>query len=142
MSSPVAHPAPHRDRVSLWALAFALVGAPCAWAIQFTAGFALGSIACFPGGSPLEAPEWTGLRPLLWSIEAGAVAIGIAALAVAWRAWRRTQGEVLGSAHTLLEVGEGRTRFLALCGLLASGIFLIALVFNGQALLLVRTCTG
>ena len=90
----------------------------------------------------MHAPIWYALHPMLWSIDMIAIAIGIAAGLVAWRNWHRTRGEAAGSAHTMIEACEGRTRFLALCGLLASGGFVLALGFATIGLLVVPVCAG
>jgi len=90
----------------------------------------------------VHAPIWPALRPLLWGIDVVAIAIGIAAGLVAWRTWQRTQQEAGAGAHTLIDAGEGRTRFLALCGVLASAGFLLALVFASVGLIVVPACAG
>lgn len=90
----------------------------------------------------MHAPIWPALRPLLWGIDVVAIAIGIAAGLVAWRSWHRTRQEAQGGAHTLIDAGEGRTRFLALCGMLASGGFLLALAFASLGLSMVPACAG
>jgi hypothetical protein len=40
----------------------------------------------------------------------------------------------------VLEVGEGRTRFMAYGGLLLSGLFLIAVLFSGISLVVLPHC--
>ncbi|MDQ2802823.1 MAG: hypothetical protein M3Y41_09110, partial [Pseudomonadota bacterium] len=62
--------------------------------------------------------------------------------AVAWRIWRETRGERPGKTASLLEVGEGRTRFLALVGILMGLGFAIAIVFDTVVLLVVPLCAG
>lgn len=65
------------------------------------------------------------------------VVAGLATL-VANRSWTRTPGEmpVAGS----LEHGKGRVRFLALCGLILSRIFVFSMVVNTIALFLQPAC--
>jgi hypothetical protein len=137
-----SHPAPHRGRVGLVGAAFGLLAAPAAWVLHLLVSYALSSFACFPKGEAVHAPIWPALRPLLWGIDVVAIAIGIAAGLVAWRTWQRTQQEAGGGAHTLIDAGEGRTRFLALCGVLASAGFLLALVFASVGLIVVPACAG
>jgi hypothetical protein len=134
----IAHPAPHRQRVGLLALGFGIVGAPLAWNIELLVGTALSGHQCFPRYMPLAVPLWTGTRGFLLAMSVVAIVMGIAAGLVAWRSWRRTHDEKPGSAHS----GEGRTRFMALCGLLSSGLFLVALVFTLAAIMLVPLCSG
>jgi hypothetical protein len=45
-----------------------------------------------------------------------------------------------GTGNAVLEIGEGRTRFLALSGMLASGLFFAAVVFNVIGLIFVPPC--
>jgi len=137
-----SHPAPHRGRVGLASAAFGLLAAPAAWVLHLLLSYALSSFACFPKGESVHAPIWAALRPLLWGVDVVAIAIGIAAGLVAWRSWQRTQQEARGGAHTLIDAGEGRTRFLALCGILASAGFLLALVFASVGLIVVPACAG
>jgi hypothetical protein len=137
-----ASPAPHRHRIRMVAAAFALFAAPIAWATHLLVSYALTASACFPHGTPIHGPLWPALWPVLWGIDVVAIAIGLVAAAIAWRNWRGTRAEAQGSAHTLLEAGEGRTRFLALCGLLASGGFVLALAFASVGLLVVPACAG
>lgn len=134
----IAHPAPHRHRVGLLALGFGLLGAPLAWNIALLAGTATSGYQCFPRHKPLALPLWAGTRGALLTMCVVALALGVAAALVAWRNWRRTRDEKSGPAHA----GEGRTRFMALCGLLVSGLFLIALLFTLAAIVLVPLCNG
>lgn len=134
----ITHPVPHRHRVGLLALGFGLAGAPLAWNIALLAGTALSGYQCFPRYLPLALPLWSGTRALLLAMCVVALVIGIAAALVAWRSWRRTREVQPGSAHS----GEGRTCFMALCGLLCSGLFLVALLFTLAAIVLVPLCNG
>ena len=64
--------------------------------------------------------------------------VGGLATLVAYRSWTRTRGEmpVAGS----LEHEEGRVRFMALCGLILSLIFVFSMVMNTIALFLQPAC--
>jgi hypothetical protein len=55
--------------------------------------------------------------------------VAFAGLWIAIANWRRTREEHGGSGHHLLELGEGRTRFMSMWGLLASIAAVIGLVF-------------
>jgi len=59
---------------------------------------------------------------------------------VSFRNWRLTFDEAPGSAHHLLDNGEGRTRFLAMFGILTSVLFALGLVFATAAVFLVPLC--
>ena len=51
----IGHPAPHRDRVRLTALAFGLIAGPLAWAAQLFVNYAVASRVCFSGAQPQAA---------------------------------------------------------------------------------------
>jgi hypothetical protein len=90
----------------------------------------------------LPPPGWAGLNSIMLTINIMALVISVVALFVAWRAWRATRDEHRGGSAHLLEVGEGRSRFLAACGAMAGAGFLVATIFNTAALIWVPQCTG
>lgn len=134
------HPAPHRYRVGLTALFFGLSAAAFAWNVQLLVSTALVGHACYPGDTPRVAPLWSGLWWWLLAIGVAGIVLAIAGGLMSWRNWRRTRNEKSGSAHRLLTVGEGRTRFLAMFGILASCLFMIGLLFSTAAVLVVPLC--
>ncbi len=136
----VEHPAPHRARVGLAALLFGIAAAPAAWDAQLLLSVALSGHACYPRERLLPAPLWSGLWSILLAISVAGIAISLAGGVIAWRSWRSTRQERPGSAHHLLESGDGRTRFMAMCGLLTSAAFLLALIFGTAALFVVPLC--
>lgn len=103
---------------------------------------ALSGHDCYPHEIPLSAPLWPGLWPILLVICVVCIAITIAGGVTAWRSWRLTRQEHPDSAHGLLTRGEGRTRFMAMSGMLTSALFLMALVFSTAALFTVPACGG
>lgn len=133
----IEQPEPARRRVGLLALAFGLVGAPLAWNIELLVGTAFSGHQCYPRYLPLAVPLWTGTGGLLLAMSLLALALGVAAALVSWRSWTRTRDVEPGGGHG----ANGRTRFMALSGLLTSGLFLIALVFTIAAVTLVPLCT-
>ena len=137
------HPAPARHRVSNSALWFGLFGAPAAWSIQMLADYSTDAHGCFPRMYPLGSPTMGGgrLSLVLWLVSAAAVVIGIAALVVALRSYAATRHEWRGEAHELLEVGEGRTRFMALSGVMLSALFLFASLMHAASVLLLAECS-
>ena len=136
----VSHPAPHRGRVGLAPLLFGIAAAPAAWNAQLLISVALSGHACYPRDRLLAAPLWSGLWSILFTISVAGIVIAIVGGLVAWRSWQHTREERPGSAHQLIASGDGRTRFMAMCGMLASAVFLIALVFGTAALFLVPPC--
>ena len=136
------HPAPARHRVSLGALWFGLFGAPAAWSIQMLTDYSTNAHGCFPRMYPLGSPAMGAARMslVLWLVSAAAIAIGAAALVVALRNYLATRHEERGEAHELLEVGEGRTRFMALSGVMLSALFLLASLAHAASMLMLANC--
>ena len=136
----VEHPAPHRSRVSSWSTAIALALAPAAWGVQLLLDVSMSGHACFPKDVPLVAPAWDGLYGSLLAVNAGAILLCVIAGRVAWINWQRTREERAGSADRLLASGDGRTRFLALIGLLTSALFGLAVIFESINVVVVSMC--
>jgi len=143
------HPAPERGRVPLWMLWFGFVGAPAAWTVQTLVNTPLAAHSCYPRLTPLGTPTTGGLRGIAFVVSLAALAVCVAATVVAWRTWWRTreehqQGTGRGRQHqpsaALLETGEGRTRFMALAGVLTSVTFLVVSAMNTAAIFLVSPC--
>lgn len=138
----IDHPAPQRERVGLAALAFGLAAPPLAWAGQLVTNYAIASHVCFPGGQPLAGlaveahPAWL----VLLIVELLALAIAVSAGGVAYASWRSTRKEAEGETSHMFEKGEGRTRFLALWGLITSVGFVIAIGFSLIGLFVVPLC--
>ena len=137
-----AHPAPMRGRVGLPALVFGVVGAPLAWNVQLLTAVAITSHSCYPARAPLALPIWSGVWAIVLVVSIVCIVVAIAAALVSLRNWRLTRDEKPGSSHLLLSVGDGRTRFLAMCGMLTSGLFLVALAFAVVSLFLSPLCSG
>ncbi|MEP7245342.1 MAG: hypothetical protein ABI885_16935 [Gammaproteobacteria bacterium] len=98
--------------------------------------------ACYPGDVPLAAPLWPHLIGIAAWVEIVAIAVCVAALIVAFGNWRRSLNEKPGDAHQLLGGGDGRTRFMALSGMIASVLFLIATGLAALNLAGVAPCGG
>ena len=70
------------------------------------------------------------------------VLVALVACLVSWRAYARTRDEAGGDHRHLIEVGAGRTRFLALWGMLLGAGFAVATSLTAVAFLLVPRCDG
>lgn len=136
------HPSPHRHRVSGWALWFGLLGAPVAWCLQELINVSLAGQACYPHDTPLAMPLFEHLVAILAGVEAVSLAVCIVAVAVAHSAWRKTRGEKPGDAHQLLGSGDGRTRFMAIAGIMTSTLFAIATALAALNLAAIPPCGG
>lgn len=145
MSDPARgheHPSPHRARIGAAALLFGLAIGPAAWALQQMLGYGLSSHTCYPSDAP------TGATPVGWSAALTSITVSglvflllaIAGIAIALHAWRATREEKGGARNALPEVGEGRSRFLALSGVLAGSLFCFAILFDLAVSLTLRTC--
>lgn len=140
LTPQVQHPSPERAKVSLPLLLGALFLAPAVWTLQILSAYVLAARSCFAIYSPLAGARVPGMSG--WTVAGSVVALALACLAL-WcsaTAWRRTRGEKKGGAHQALDVGEGRTRFLALCGVIITAIFAAAIIFDALAALLLRQC--
>jgi len=119
------HPAPQRHHTAGWRVAAGLGGAPAAWVIVMTLS------AIWPGCSG---------RPPLAVASFVAVLAAAACGGLAFIAWRKIRAEASGGEARALDVGEGRARFLAMLGMLSSGLFGIASLYTALAAILVSSC--
>ncbi len=124
-------PAFRSEPVTLLELAFGLAGGPVAWFLQFNAGYALASWPCFPHDHRMQLPmdgyAWS--LPIMVVIMISGVLIALAAL---WISWRNLQKSPT----------EGRTRFLALWGVMLGGGFALASLVTGVAFATLPRCAG
>jgi amino acid transporter len=138
------HPAPHAGRVSSGESIFGLFAGPLAWFVQLCCGYVLASEPCFQEGSRTAAPppalHWT--WPAMVVLTLVAVVVSLAAFGVSMRAFNRTRHETEGGAHYVLEVGAGRTRFLALWGMVLGAGFAVAAAITAVAFIAVPRCAG
>jgi hypothetical protein len=115
-----------RPSRSVW---FAIFGGPAAWAVQGLLGWYIASRACL-GGLSVGAE-----RALEILLSVGALALGIAALSIGWRAWRRS-GE-----HDLSAIAAtGREDFLAATAVLVSLAFCIGMVWGALPAFILPGC--
>jgi len=127
--SSTAHPAPHRHKLPTLPMAFGLLAAPLAWSADELVLYFIAAHECrlraLGDASALQhaSSGW------FVGVTLVTVLIALAGLLVSIRNWRRTRGEDRGSGHHLLEMGRGRTRFMAMWGMLVSIGFLVGFVF-------------
>ena len=135
-----AHAAPHRDAVPGWALWTGLFGGPLLWSVQTLANYAVVAHGCFPTAEPRSTPSFAGMWGGALAVSVVAAAGTAAATLLALRSWRATRDEKAGRAGSLLDTADGRTRFMAITGLLLSGLFLLAVLSNTLPLFMVGSC--
>ncbi|MFC3069100.1 hypothetical protein [Phenylobacterium soli] len=133
------HPAPARDEVGVLPLLYGLLAAPAAAALETLIGMGVVGRACLPTDHPLAAPRFS-TEPIVWTVHLVALIVGVAAVLVSLRAWRRTRHEHEGGRGAMVEIGEGRTRFLAMVALLTSVGFTGLIVFNTVGLVTLAPC--
>lgn len=139
--SPAEHPAPHRTQASPLSLLTAIAAGPTGWIAQLIIDYGLSSYACFPRDAPLrQSPPWQGEHLLLLAVNLACLLLPVLGLVTALKSWRRTRYEKAGGAGTLLEIGEGRTRFLASCGMMSCLGFGLAVLFNTASALAAPAC--
>jgi predicted signal transduction protein with EAL and GGDEF domain len=137
----LGHTAPRAGIVPVSRLWFGIFGAPAAWAVQTIVDYSLISHFCYPDDAPLSKPTFHAVRGTSVLVSAVMLFIVLLALVTAYRSWNATRHGHENEHHELLEVGEGRARFMALAGLLVSVVFLFAVVMNALPLL-TRTICG
>jgi len=117
--------------VADWRQFAGLIGAPLAWMVQVMSIFLLADFGC-------------GVVPCIrvWTIMGGVLSLVLCVVCgwIAWTAWKRTREEAKGRKTEAIQTGEGRSRFFAMTGLLAAGIFTTASLFTLLAGLMVTSC--
>jgi formate hydrogenlyase subunit 3/multisubunit Na+/H+ antiporter MnhD subunit len=108
--------------LTLW---FGVFGAAVAWSLQELVGYAVVARSCLPRAAG-EGPA--GALGATTALSVGLLLVGAAAGLVAYRTWRRT--------------APGRPHFMALSGVLVSGLFGLGLLANLVVLFLVSPCGG
>lgn len=141
--STAQHPAPKAGAMRLTESFFAVFAGPIMWFLQLTLGFALVTEPCFNAGEPAAAP---GLVDRTHAAALGLIAlawvVSLVAAWVAWRAYQRTEDEGYGDHRQVMEVGTGRTRFLALWGVILGIGSAVATSFTAVAFMVLPRCGG
>jgi hypothetical protein len=138
----VMPPAPHSERVSAALLFGALLAPPLAWGVQLIVNYGLASHACFPGDMPRTslAPGWEWVAPAIIALNLASLAIAAAASVVSLSIWRRTREEAAGGHASALDIGQGRTRFLAIWGMWSGVWFALQILFGTIAAFWTPAC--
>lgn len=110
-----------------------MLGAPVAWAAQLAANYVLEEwIACAPASATPGALLGFGVETWVLSITTAMTAVGLAALAVSLRCYKRTK---ISDPST-----GGRARWMALAGIINSFVFLLPIGLGFATPLLLETC--
>lgn len=141
-SGPPKHPSPERNRVALGTLWFGLFGAAAAWSVQTLVNYVVAAHTCYPKLYPLDTPT-IGPAALWWVtviVSLVMLVVGVLGALAAVRSWSVTRHETGGHTQWALDTGAGRTRFMATAGLVTSAIFIVAILVNGAASVVVSPC--
>ena len=127
-------------------LFYGLLVAPLIWAIQLYLNFGLASHACFPSEAPRASflPGWERIWVVLLVVNLVCLAIcaiGLFASGYSWRRLRNQQALVAGADSESARTSEERMRSFAVAGLMVSGLFTTAILFNTLYLWALSTCS-
>jgi hypothetical protein len=124
-----SHPGPLRATVSGWAMAFGLLAAPLAWSLDELGSYIIAASECQLKSSGDITQMIRGSSPGYIVLTIVTWLIALAGLRVALHNWRKTRGEHEGGGHHLIALGEGRTRFVSMAGLMTSIVFTLGFVY-------------
>jgi hypothetical protein len=143
-SNPAAHDPPQLFGTNLGFLVFIVIGGPVAWYLQLTVNYGLVSHPCFPHFEPQQGylPGWAWVGPVILVFNLLAILAALACGLLALRLWRATSEAYPPVYNQLLPPAAGRTRFLAVCGILTGFGAVAATVFDLIALFAVPPCLG
>lgn len=120
-------------------LLIGLAAGPLAWGLHLALNFGFASQICFPGLTPRANAAGLGW---LWGLLIAIDLVGMAACAVAalfsWRNWRAAPQDY--PVEQEVELGEGRSRFLGLWGIVTSALFVVVILFDFVGLWVVPLC--
>lgn len=133
-------PSQRRREIGPFRLAFGLLAAPLAWSADELFSYGAASYLCRMKASGSDQTLTVPDSPWFWALIVVTLAIAVAGFVVAVGNWRKTRDVQAGSGHQLPELGEGRSRFIAICSMLTSGGFLIAFLFMLANLALAPLC--
>ena len=133
LAPAVEHPSPAKHRLAPWRTIAGIALAPVAFVLQVTASYVVAALGCSASHAPAN---W------LIGIDVFALGMTVAGIVIAAGNFRWTRNEKDGGQQQLQEVGEGRTRFLAYCGLCTSAMFSLGVIVQLLAIVMVSACVG
>jgi len=133
LARAVSHPSPAKGDLPRWRVMAGVTLAPAAFSLQVIASYVVAADRCAVSDAPALSLVAINLLALL------AVLTG---LGIAIANFSATRSEKSGGHQATQEIGEGRTRFLAYCGLCASAIFGLAVIVQLTSILTLSACLG
>jgi hypothetical protein len=119
-----------RGSAALW---FGVLAAPIAWVLHMVIGYSLEEwFACSPSSITSGEVLGLGVRSVAVLITVVFGAIAVVALLVSWRCFRRVPAD---DAET-----SGRARWMAIVGLMNSGLYLLIILGGIGPALLLEVC--
>ena len=134
-----AHPTPGSPQASRVRTFVSLFGAAGAWLIQMTISEPLAAHACYPNQVALTAPLWSTLPLMLVIINIVCLTAALVSGFVALSTWRRSRWDSRGDGKSATDAGHAQ--FLPIMGVIASQIFVVAILFTSCAVVLVAPCS-
>lgn len=135
-----SHSATRRERTSQSLVWFSIVAAPLAWATRLLVNYTIAGQHCAGAADIGAMAHPNGQIATILLIDLLAVLLAVIAGSIAYAAWRETRSESSGGAHHLVHSGEGRQRFLAMCGMLTSTLFGVAVIIDAIGTIIGPPC--
>lgn len=138
---PDTPPGPCKDRIPLLPLFFCISAAPVAWTVLHLTAYPLASYACYPQAMqrirPL--PAWLWVPPAMLGLSVAMLALALIGGWTSWRYLQRARAVAVAEECGMLE-GAGRSRYFAVCGIIATVLFVIAIIVDDIMLLGAPLC--
>jgi hypothetical protein len=135
---PVARSAAALSSGQLW---FGVLAAPVAWVLAEVVGYVLTARGCSWAHSALGGYVVPRAFAVLVGLTIICMLVAIGGLIVARTNWRRIAREAARVSAAAEPVALSRARFLALCGILTSALFLLGLLLMGLLPPLLQACS-
>ncbi|MBV8359240.1 MAG: hypothetical protein JO189_15095 [Deltaproteobacteria bacterium] len=115
---------------------------PALWIMQLIVNYGLSSYACFPRNVPHEhlPPEWHWLLPVMLAINLIALFVCVCGIFASSSEWRDRRIDYTSSINEVIEIGESPIKYLDLWGYIVATGFLLVILFNTFALLVIPSC--
>jgi len=127
----IGDPAPDRGKVSAFVLLATFSAGPIVWSLQLFFGSAASGVACIGGdGQKLDAASFAWATPAMVGVTVVALLVSLAALAVSFVFLRRTGEQEDSNEESVMEAGEGRTRFIVIWSIWSNALFAVAIAVN------------
>jgi len=104
--------------------------------------YALIAHACFPDAAPRDVPIFSSARTIVMVVSVLAILASAAGIVVAARSYARVGGHHESDRQQFhaAPITEGRARFMALAGVLASSLFLGGIVIHALGIVMLSPC--